>query len=303
MEYIEFNKFLIETNIFGTADHSSILLKIFLGSAIYDTMNDESTSICQSAANIAAEIHQHQFFICLVRIAIYNYSTLQKQRFTTLKNKGHEASIAKVSTPSCFEALQSLYHEYLLPFIRKKATGATIKKVLGSDEILLLFNENIEVLGSLFVKYSSEIGNNPSDKELVMQGDDKVAPKDANLDLKQFTNLVNDAFVANVSATSVEEGLETHEETVITLKDVRQIFSASQQDTIENEEEQKSNHASTKGQSLAQHRHEHHMSMDFAEYLEAVARIGVMKRTEPLPIKKKIEWAIKKVCTLSIGTE
>lgn len=226
MEYIEFNKFLCETNIFGTEDHSSILLKIFLGSAKYDKMNDESTSISHSGANIATEIHQHQFFICLIRIAIYKYSTLHKQRFTTSKKKGHEVSIAKVATPSCFEALQSLYHEYLLPFIRNKATGVTIKKVLGSDEILLLFNENIEALGSFFVKYSTSANeNNSNGKELVLvKGDDKVAPKDASLDLKQFTNLVNDAFVVNVSVAS-DEVTEKHEETILTLKDVRQIFS------------------------------------------------------------------------------
>ena len=39
--------------------------------------------------------------------------------------------------------------------------------------------------------------------------------------------------------------------------------------------------------------------MGFAEYLEAVARIGVVKLTANLPIKKKIEWAIKKICALA----
>lgn len=66
------------------------------------------------------------------------------------------------------------------------------------------------------------------------------------------------------------------------------------------EEQKKPNNASTKGgQSLSQHRHESNMLMGFAEYLEAVARIGVIKMTANLPIQKKIEWAIKKVCVLA----
>ena len=98
MEYIEFNKFLCETNIFGTENHhSNVLLKIFVGSAKCDKMNDESTSLVQSGANIATEIHQHEFFICLIRIAIYKYSTLNKQRFTTMRKKGHDVSITKVN--------------------------------------------------------------------------------------------------------------------------------------------------------------------------------------------------------------
>merc|ERR1711862_654891 len=137
-----------------------------------------------------------------------------------MKKRGQEVSISKASALSCFEALESLHNEFLCPFLQNNANGVTIKKVLGSDEVLLLFYENIKSLGSLFSKYSSLDIENKSDKniDILTKNDEFVVPKDINLNLKQFTKFVNDAFVVNMTA---EEAV-TQGEVIITLKDVRQ---------------------------------------------------------------------------------
>ena len=130
---------------------------------------------------------------------------------------------------SCSIALQRLYDEYLLPFIHAKVAGVTIKKVLSSDEVLLLFHENITLLGRFFLKYSNSENksaeNNTSDKKIVVKRDDEMLPTDDDaLDLKQFTNLVNDAFVINAISVSKEKEVTAEGETAITLKDVRQVI-------------------------------------------------------------------------------
>lgn len=244
LEYIEFSKFLCEADIFEAGQHSTIILKIFLESH----MGDEKKT---SSASIHSEIHQYEFFVSLIKIAIYKYITLAKKETVMLKKKGHQVSISTAMTPTQSNALQMLFDEYLKSVIQKISSGVVIKEALGSDDVLVLLYKNIDTLTKIFCEYAE-----CKDRESVVNG---------IMNLKQFGSFATDAqFVGKCVYSNVD----------VALKDVRQIFSASQYDStaIEDGDDKLIRNLKTGRESESDQE-----EMVFSEFLEAIARLGVIK--------------------------
>eukprot|EP00586_Coscinodiscus_wailesii_P023344 CAMPEP_0172520794 /NCGR_PEP_ID=MMETSP1066-20121228/292208_1 /TAXON_ID=671091 /ORGANISM="Coscinodiscus wailesii, Strain CCMP2513" /LENGTH=387 /DNA_ID=CAMNT_0013303607 /DNA_START=1045 /DNA_END=2208 /DNA_ORIENTATION=- len=281
LEYIEVSKFLCKTNIFQTSDgaNSNVILKIFLRSHL----NGEETP------NMHSEIRQPEFFVCIIKIALFKYITQTKKKLAILKKKGHEAfqaGLSKHKPPSPYEAVRTLYEQYLKPVIDKKFVGVAMKAVLGSDQVLLILHEHLDDLSAIFRLYAEFDGDDEADHYdrttpnvaattthdadeslgtpgmihlddlsaifrlyAEFDGDDEADHYDrmpnyvtttydadeslgtlGMMNIKEFGKFVNDAqFLGG-------RDLLRHEEEM-TYKDVRQIFSASQHDTVSNEEE------------------------------------------------------------------
>ena len=225
-----------------------MILKIFIESHIKSKENLSCPS-----PSIHSEICQHEFFVSIIRLAIFKFITLVKREMALIKKKGHQTSISKShnSTPRPSEAVKQLYEKYLKPIIDSLTTCTAIKEALKSEEVLLYFHENLGNLSKLFCKYS-DCSFDPNSLDSSVNA--------GMLNIKQFTLFVTDT---DFLGTSDHDNNEND----VTLKDVRQIFSASQHDSM-NEAE---------GQHVQQSGDDHQELMTFPEFIEAVARLGVIK--------------------------
>lgn len=278
LEYIEFSKFLCETGIFQATDHSNVMLKIFLESHI-----ENETKFGATATNIHTEIRQHEFFVSLIKISVYKYITLKRKEIATLKKKGHEASIAKAETPSQSQAIEMLYDDFLKPVIDKMPAGAAMKVALGSDEVLLCLHEHLSGLSSTFSKCAESEGG-------VSASELHISPPNGLITLRQFQTFATDA--GFLGSTTSDEAKNDE----VTVKDMRQVFSASQHDRTTNDDEMK---LVQKGD-----RDSHQTQMDFAEFLEAVARLGVIKWKDfGYTHLERIRLAVEKTCQVQGNQE
>lgn len=201
LEYVEFNKFIYETGIFSSGQHSNMILKLF---------GDVNTTI-------HSELDQHDFFLSLIQIAIYRYITLARRELIAREKRGQQFSREEM-IPSPSKALELLYNEHLKPLLKTLPSRSDVKDFLRSDDGLLLLFEYFDILCKMFCHYANLPYDKNSKDECVKAG---------VLNLKQFNQFASDDFLG----TSVS-GKNT-----ITLKDARQIFSVSQNDGILSEAE------------------------------------------------------------------
>lgn len=274
LEYIEFSKFMCETDIFQAGENSNITLKIFIESHLGD--DDDN-----SAASIHSVIRQHEYFVSLIKIATHKFITVPKRELALKRKKGHQASISKASALTQSQAINMLYDQHLKPVIDQLPVGASVKVALGSEETLLFFHEHLDALSHIFCRYAKC----------------SVATAESSMiNLKQFSSFVNDAdFVGGGNSSSGGGGHDNEATThdMVTSKDVRQVFSASQTDTVTNEAETRLVEGSDS--------HDHQEQMVFSEFLEAVARLGVVKYSNVDGNRtyfECIQLAVKKITSL-----
>ncbi len=177
---------------------------------------------------------------------------------------GQNAGITQASTPTQSVALEMLFNEYLLPVIHRLPASTAVKKALDSEDVLLLINEHLHELSHVFCKYA-ETKFNKSDID--------GSRDSAIMNLQQFILFATDyGFVGPSTSIKIlkkngdcEGGVNND----INLKDVRQVFSASQHDTAMNDVEN----------DLEDDTHKE--TMVFPEYIEAVIRLGFVKYSLP----------------------
>lgn len=177
-----------------------------------------------------------------------------------------------------------IYEDFLSPVLEKMPAGSKMRAAVGSDSVLILMYDNLSKLAKCFEKYADE-SNHDDDEELAngddLEGGEVVARSipDGSMSIKDFASFTNDAgFVDEVvSRRKFSDHGRKHSimgnrsTSSITQKDVRQIFSASQHDNIEaNESEQRK---VADDDNLSSHQE----LMIFSEFLEAIARLGVLK--------------------------
>jgi hypothetical protein len=225
-----------------------MILKIFIESHIKSKEN-----LAGPSPSIHSEICQHEFFVSIIRLALYKFITLVKREMALLKKKGHQTSISKAnaSTPTPSQAVEKLYEKYLQPVIDSLTICTAMKEALRSEEVLLYFWKNLEPLSRLFCKYA-ECRFDPNSLD--------GSVNNGMLNIKQFTTFVTDTDFLGTSECN-------NKQYNVTLKDVRQIFSASQHDSMNEVEDQHTQQSGDNHQEL----------MTFPEFIEAIARLGVIK--------------------------
>ena len=234
LEFIEFSKLVHETKILS-GENANIILKFFGA--------DPKTT------NIHSEIHKWEFFVSFVKIATYKYVTLAKKPSMTRKKKEHDTTVSKASSPTPSQAVEMMYDEHFKPRIDQLPASAAIKASLGSEEGLLLLHHHLVSLRKTFCTYSET----PFDEDTM---DENI--QNGAMTVKQFS-----AFATFFLGIAMNEN-------GVTMKDVRQIFSASQSDEASNEEE-----TQLKDENIDSHQE----LMVFSEFIEAVARLGVLKHS------------------------
>ena len=284
IEFIEFSRFVLETKVFGQEDHSNAMLMIFVESHI--NSEDKGGNV-----NIHTEMQKHEFLVSLVKIAVYKYVTLEKNRTVELKKKGHEHAISKLHTPSVPEALEMLVDEFLKPVIERHA-GSTVRNILGFDETLLILCCHLDELSRTFHAYSERDAN--EENETGMNIEESCA-RSGLMNLKKFTAFAQDTKFLDGKLSSAAEIDDEYDpdEGFLTLKDVRQIFSASQHDLAENFDE--THMVKRKVKSCS-----HQQQMVFGEFVEAVIRLALTKwhRSVHMTDLQKIEKAVKMSCSI-----
>ena len=252
LEFIEFSKLVHESEILSGENANMILT--FFGADPKRT-------------NIHSEINLWEFFVSFIKIAIYKHITLPKKQSMTKKKKGRQATVSRASKITPSQAVQIMWDEHFVPLIARLPASAELKASLASEEGLLLLHDHLPCLKKYFCIYA-EINiqdddndndnvtdsNTTTDSNMVDEDSDRGGSvQEGALTLKQFS-----AFATFFLGVSMNEN-------GVTMKDVRQIFSASQSDEESNEEE---THFEEK---------DHQELLVFPEFIEAIARLGVLK--------------------------
>jgi len=207
-----------------------------------------------------------------------------------------------------------IYEEYLLPVLEKMPAGKKMREAVGSDSVLILYYDNLENLVKCFEKYTGESGDELSSSD--DDSDDLISNSsipDGSMSIQDFVRFANEGgFLDDVQVSTIKHtGSRRHSimgqrsSSTISQKDVRQIFSASQHD----------NEASVTEQKKV--RDDDNVSSDqelmiFSEFLESIARLGVLKwhNNNTIEIGKEsssgddltyydcIKLAVDKVCSM-----
>jgi len=251
LDYIELCKFLTETEILGE-EHSNVILRIFGESHVRGT---------KSKSSIHLQLNQTEFFVALTKIAAYKYITLHRRENAKMRKRGVSASKAPIPTVPI--AVETIYLEHILPVLEKMPAGSEMRAALSSTDVLLLFYQHLDQLCTVFIKYSDS--NELSEESATPIG---------SMTAKQFGIFAKDyGFLGSEERLNRAQGAKSFLKSLvcITLREVRQVFSASQHDMFEDDTEEKKVEESD-GNDL-----DHQELMDFSEFLEAVARLGVLK--------------------------
>ena len=300
LEFIELNKFLIETSILGE-EHSSAILRIFIDSHI-------SAKKSKVKPSIHSEIQRFEFFVSLIMISIFRYISIPKKEIARLKRQGQHVSAELRNVPTAPGALEMVYDRHLENILAKMPAGSKMRDAIASREVLLLFHDNLEALRACFDSFK--------DSE----------SKDGLIRLNEFSSFsMRSGFFAVgggggrralLSKSSSFKNQRARERkhsitgdktsTNVCSRDIRQIFSASQNDAKEDDE-----HVNGGDEDI------HHQEvMTFQEWLEAIARLGVMKfshgrskkedseddehEEEGLSYYECIKLAVEKVCSMEL---
>ena len=299
LEFIELNKFLTETSILGE-EHSSAILKIFIDSHI-------SAKKSKVKPSIHGEIQRYEFVVALIMISIFRYISIPKKLINRLKRQGQHVSAELRNVPTAPGALEMVYDRHLEPILAKMPAGSKMRDAIASREVLLLYHDNLEALRACFDSFK--------DSE----------SKDGLIRLNEFSSfsmrsgfftiggggrgglLTKSSSFKNQRARERKHSITGDKtSTNVCSRDIRQIFSASQNDAKEDDE-----HVDGEKEDI------HHQEvMTFQEWLEAIARLGVMKfshgkskkedtedneqEEEGLSYYECIKMAVEKVCSMEL---
>lgn len=174
------------------------------------------------------------------------------KELSKLRKKGHQVSISTAKLPAAPEALEMIYQDFLSPVLESMPAGKKMRAAIGSDSVMILLYDNLTQLAKVFEKYAEESADAEevfSERLSEYSGELPIIP-DGSMNVAQFSTFANDAGFLDGLALKDMRRLSSHgrkhsimgsrSSSSIKQKDVRQIFSASQHDSIEaNESEQK----------------------------------------------------------------
>mmetsp|Transcript_29114 Transcript_29114/g.43062 ORF Transcript_29114/g.43062 Transcript_29114/m.43062 type:complete len:397 (+) Transcript_29114:69-1259(+) len=264
LEYMEFTTFIADMqNAFRVASQTQKLQKVFIN------------SVCQSGEkrNINAEIGMHEFFLALVLLAMENPGRGNDQLI-----RGRQRELPDI-------ALEKFLNKYVLPLVDSKLVGASVKSALTNNEILATFYDYNIKLVEVFERYAASVEDNKASGFTFAD----------SLNIAEFERIVFEADLAGSSGGEIDDQLTT--------KEIRQAFSGAQaghdfQQVVKaaaadgNEEG-----GGAPGPAEVVNNDQ---QMDYPEFLEAIARIGVLKwEDDRILTHQKIEGALAAVARLA----
>mmetsp|Transcript_9988 Transcript_9988/g.20389 ORF Transcript_9988/g.20389 Transcript_9988/m.20389 type:complete len:557 (+) Transcript_9988:97-1767(+) len=277
ISFMEFSSFLKESKIIEGTNMNDEIQRIFIESHVHDAET-------QGQVTLQSEMHQHEFFIGIIAVAVFIKIRMKK---------GGRSSIARArgargKTVTHSDALKEVYNERFVPYIEKNLFGPAIKAALGTEEVLLLYQQHDEELTFIYNMYRDRFESNLKRKRGMVE--------------EEFENVIKDARNKDGSKllTDKAERRAVHE---LTSKEVRQAFGQAQHDSIADADEMR---AVEEGG-----RNKHREYMTYSEFLEAIARIGAAKwegdidgggdgggskKLKPMGLFVKIQMAIEAVC-------
>jgi len=191
--------------------------------------------------DIASEMNQRDFFISIIKIALHKYTQFRK-------HKGRQLALSTAGDVTPSLAVYKLIEDHFKAHIDLLPTSIAIKEILGSEQCLLLLHDYLTILVRTFYR-CAEL---PFDAEAAI--DDSVT---GAMNVKQFSSF-GSIFIGGIDKN----------ENFINMKRIRQVFSASQHDEASNE---------TETQLEDENIDSHQELMVFPEFIESVARFGVLK--------------------------
>lgn len=193
--------------------------------------------------DISSEMNQWEFFISIINIALYKYADSRK-------NKGRQVALSTSTaadmTPS--QAVHQLFVDHFKSHMDLLPSSIEIKDTLGTEACLLMLHDYLVSLARSFCKCSD------------LSFDEEALDESVNagaMNVKQFSSF-GSTFIGGIDEN----------ENVVTLKGIRQVFSTSQNDEASNE---------TEIQLEDDNIDSHQELMVFPEFIESVARLGVLK--------------------------
>ncbi|CAM9297287.1 unnamed protein product [Chrysoparadoxa australica] len=223
----------------------------------------EGTTINQDNTST---IELAQFFYCIVKVAVLKYQAPHYIDFNKYRIGTQDA--APVKAKAAVEAVTLLLEEYLMPVVKKKLVGLQVKQALETDALLALLGDHSSDLKLVFEKYGASIAD--SAHNMV----------DDELNVAEFGLILEEARLLGGRGKDDEE---------LTFKEARQAFSGAQSDLC-----------GDGGGSRVAIPGGHQEQMSFAEFLEAIARVALLKWDDPnTPLFDKVEWALQSVAALA----
>jgi hypothetical protein len=259
-------------------------------------VQDEET---RGSVTIQSEMHQHEFFLSLIRLSIFKHITIpEKQKKSSMYQGAGSGSSGKANNGEVMtasQALEEMHRESFKPYIDKELAGTSIKTAIGTEEILLIFKESDMQLRQVFSAYSNRFadksaagGKGSAPLQHTVSSNDvldaaNLISGSTMMNLQEFGSIIKDAKLLERSTTTINSD-------ELTLKDVRQAFSGAQHDSAVGEAEKLANDEGTRSSHSAQ--------MTYPEFLEAIARIGASKWNEVI-MMKSINRAVKAVAAIA----
>ncbi|EJK51462.1 hypothetical protein THAOC_29364, partial [Thalassiosira oceanica] len=228
LEFIEFSQFLSETGLLES--NSSAMQRIFIDSHIRRGRGKPS---------ISSAIRKHEFFISIVKISILKKITLPRRELAALRRQGKAVGNGRPVMPTPPEATKLCFEEYLSPILANMPAGSKMRNSISTKEVLILLHNNLEDLSAVFRRYVESDGDENSSTSSVVEEDS--VPNGA-ITVSQFELFAQETGFADGNTAGGSTQMITdqgtrkmsvmgqHSSTQVSARDIRQIFSASQND-------------------------------------------------------------------------
>ena len=252
LEFIEFSKLVVDCKI---SLSSAVVQKLFVESSIPGRGGNAGMGKVVGTG-VEVELDRVEFLLSLIKVSSYKFIALRRREQSMLRRKGHSKAISHATTPSPSEALQMLYDENLQPVLAAMPV-ARVKQALASKEAMLLFYEHLETLMEIFAFYAKANGEDGADLNTSLEskatrntgGSDTSPP--GTMSGANFLSFARDARFLQSAAENNNEGGDRSVAPTCTPLDVRKAFAASRNDGADD-------------------------GATFSEFLESVARLGIM---------------------------
>eukprot|EP00638_Chattonella_subsalsa_P012367 CAMPEP_0117794856 /NCGR_PEP_ID=MMETSP0948-20121206/10940_1 /TAXON_ID=44440 /ORGANISM="Chattonella subsalsa, Strain CCMP2191" /LENGTH=409 /DNA_ID=CAMNT_0005625657 /DNA_START=358 /DNA_END=1589 /DNA_ORIENTATION=- len=171
--------------------------------------------------------------------------------------------------------LSKFLDNYVLPLVDSKLVGASVKSAMTSNEILAMFYDYLQhQIVEVFEKYAASVEDNKQAGFIMAD----------SLNIAEFEKIIADAGLMGSSGGDIDDQL--------TQKETRQAFAGAQAGRDFHQHV-----VSDDGQAFEVNDDQ---QMDYPEFLEALARIGILKwEDDRVPCQQKIEGALSAVGALA----